>query len=66
MAEERTPLENAVAKVILLAQVQGITLDDLIAMLESGASMADILVALSPHEQQSRDRSSPKSGLRGG
>jgi hypothetical protein len=49
---ERTPLENAVAKLILLAEVRGITLDDLIAMLDSGASITDIMVALSAHERQ--------------
>ena len=37
-------------KLILLAEVQGITLDDLIGMLDSGASVADIVVALSPHD----------------
>lgn len=47
---ERTPLENAVAKLVLLAEVQGITLNDLIEMLDSGASVANIVVALSPHE----------------
>ncbi len=52
MAGGRTPLKNAVAKVVLLAQVQGITLDDLIAMLESGASVTDIVVDLSPPERQ--------------
>ncbi len=48
----RTPLENAIAKPILLAEVQGITLDDLIQILDSGASVADIVIALSPHERQ--------------
>ena len=49
--EERTLLEAAVAKVILLAEVQGMTIDDLIEMLDSGASVADILVALRPHRR---------------
>ena len=49
---ERTALENAVGKLILLAEVHGITLDDLIAMLESGASVPDIVVALNPHGRQ--------------
>jgi hypothetical protein len=49
---EHSPLEDAVANLILLAQVHGITLDDLIAMLESGASVRDIVVALRPHDQQ--------------
>jgi hypothetical protein len=48
----RTPLENAMAQLILLAEVQGVTLDDLIEMLDSGASVADIVVALSLHERQ--------------
>ena len=47
--EERTLPEAAVAKVIQLAEVQGMTIDDLIEMLDSGATVADILVALSPH-----------------
>ena len=51
MAEERTPFENAVAKLILLAEVHGVTIDDLIAMLNSGASVKDIVVALSPHKR---------------
>ena len=46
---ERTSLENAMSKLILLAEVQGISLDDLIEMLVSGASVKDIVVALSPH-----------------
>ncbi len=45
---EQTPLENAVAKLILLAEVRGMTIDDLIEMLNSGASVADVLTALSP------------------
>jgi hypothetical protein len=49
---ERTPLENAVAKLILLAEVQGMSIDDLIALMESGASVADIVLALSPHGRQ--------------
>ncbi len=49
---ERTPLENAVAKLILMAEVQGMTIDDLLAMMESGASVADIVLALSPHGRQ--------------
>jgi hypothetical protein len=51
MAEERTPVENAVAKLISLAEVHGVTIDDLIAMLNSGASVKDIVVALSPHKR---------------
>ena len=43
---ERTALENAVGKLILLAEVYGLTIDDLIEMLNAGASVADIVVAL--------------------
>ena len=49
---ERTPLENAVAKLILMAELQGMTIDDLIGMMESGASVADIVLALIPHGRQ--------------
>ena len=49
---QRTALENAVAKLILLAEMHGMTIDDLIAMMDSGASIADIVVALNPHGRQ--------------
>ena len=49
---ERKPFENAVGKLILLAEVHRIILNDLIAMLESGASVPDIVVALNPHGRQ--------------
>jgi len=49
---ERTILENAVARLMLLAEVHGLTLDDLVEMLDAGASVADIVVALSPHKRQ--------------
>ena len=49
---QRTPLENAVEKLILLAEVHGMTIDDLIEMMDSGASVADIVVALNPHQRQ--------------
>jgi uncharacterized protein YidB (DUF937 family) len=49
---ERTALENAVGKLILLAEVHGMNVDDLIEMLDSGASVPDIVVALNPHGRQ--------------
>jgi hypothetical protein len=49
---ERTALENAVGKLILLAEAYGITLDDLIEMMDSGASVSDLMVALNPHGRQ--------------
>ena len=49
---ERTALENAVAKLILLAEVYGMTIDDLIEMMDSGASVSDLMVALNPHGRQ--------------
>ena len=49
---ERSPLDNAVGKLILLAEVHGMTIDDLIEMLNSGASVSDIVVALNPHGRQ--------------
>ena len=49
---ERTALENAVEKLILLAEVHGMTIDDLIEMLDSGASVPDLVVALNPHHRQ--------------
>jgi hypothetical protein len=52
---ERTPLENAVAKLVLLAEVHGITIDELIEMMNSGATVMDILFALSPHGVHGRD-----------
>ena len=45
---ERTALEKAFAKLTLLAEAYGITLDDLIEMMNSGASVSDIVVALNP------------------
>jgi len=49
---ERAALENAVGKLILLAEVHGMTIDDLIEMLNLGASVADIVVALNPHSRK--------------
>jgi|GraSoiStandDraft_44_1057316.scaffolds.fasta_scaffold246298_2 hypothetical protein len=49
---ERTALENAVEKLILLAEVHGITIDDLIVLIDSGASIADLVVALNPHHRK--------------
>ncbi len=49
---ERTALENAVGKLILLAEAYGITLDDLIEMMDWGASVSDLVVALNPHGRQ--------------
>ena len=46
---EQTPLENSISRVVLLAEAQGISIDDLIEMLSSGASVRDIVVALNPH-----------------
>ena len=37
---EGTALEKAVTKPVLLAEVQGMTINDRIAMMESGASVA--------------------------
>jgi hypothetical protein len=48
----QTSLESAVAKLVVLAQVQGITIEDLLDLLDSGASVTDIVVALSPHDNQ--------------
>jgi hypothetical protein len=42
MAEERTPLENAVAKVILLAQLQGMTLEETYSWFTEGYETADL------------------------
>ena len=53
---ERTALEKPVAKLILLAEVYGLTIDDLIEMLNSGASVPDIVVALNPHGRSTRDQ----------
>jgi len=39
-------LETAIAKLAALAQAKGISIDELIEMLNSGASVADILAAL--------------------
>jgi len=47
-----TAFENAMGKLILLADVYGLTIDDLIEMLNAGASVADIVVALNPHRRQ--------------
>ena len=44
---ERALFEDAVQKLILLAEVHGMTIDDLIAVMESGATVSDIVVALS-------------------
>jgi hypothetical protein len=49
---ERIALENAVGKLILLAEVHRMTIDDLIEMLNSGASVPDIVVALNLHGRQ--------------
>jgi hypothetical protein len=49
---ERTALENAVGKLVLLAEAYGITLDDLIEMMDSGGSVSDLVVALNPHGRQ--------------
>jgi hypothetical protein len=52
---ERTPLENAVVKLILLSEVYGIAIDDLIEMLNSGATVMDILFTLSRHGVHGQD-----------
>ena len=49
---ERTALENTVGKLILLAEAYGITLDDLIEMMDSGASVSDLMVAFNSHGRQ--------------
>jgi hypothetical protein len=46
---ERPPLENAVGKLVLLAEVRGITIKDLMDMIAAGASIADLVVALDSH-----------------
>jgi len=51
MAQKQNQLEKAIARLVLLAEVQGMTIDDLIAMMESGASVSDIVIALSPHQR---------------
>jgi len=40
------PIEETVAKLVLLAKARGLGIDDLIEMLNSGASMADMVKAL--------------------
>jgi hypothetical protein len=51
MANERS-IEQTVAKLILLAEAQGMTIEDLLEMLESGASVADVALALCPRRNR--------------
>jgi hypothetical protein len=49
-----SPVEQTIAKLALLAKEHGLSVDDLIEMLNSGVSMADLLRCLTPKSVGSR------------
>jgi len=51
LVTHQTPIDTAVAKLAALAQAKGISIDELIEMLKSCASVADILAALNTREK---------------
>ena len=51
--DHQTLLESAAAKLATLARAKGISIEDLVQMLESGAAMSDILGALDTKEKGS-------------
>ena len=50
---EPTALQRTFVKLALLTQAKGISIDELIEMINSGASVSDILAALNGNETDS-------------